>query len=69
MPVIVDALDHDAWLDADGHDGAPAAALLRPYPSAAMVARPVGPYVNRAANDDPKCEDPVDEDGAVGLLL
>jgi putative SOS response-associated peptidase YedK len=69
MPVILDAANHDAWLDADGHDGAEAAALLRPHPSDAMVAWPVGTFVNSAANDDPKCTEPLADDGKGGLLL
>jgi len=58
MPVILNAANHDAWLDTDGHDGAQAAALLRPYPSEAMAAWPVGTYVNNVTNDDPKCMNP-----------
>lgn len=69
MPVILDAADHDTWLDAAGHDGAEVAALLRPYPSDAIAAWPVGTYVNSAANDDPKCLEPVNDDGIGGLLL
>ncbi len=68
MPVILDAADHDAWLDADGHDGA-AAALLRPYSSADMRAGPVGAYVNSARNDDPKCVEPGQVEGGDRLLL
>ena len=66
MPVILDAANHDAWLDADGHGGAEVAALLRPYPSEAMAAWPVGAYVNSAANDDPKCLEPAGENDNVG---
>ena len=73
MPVILDAANHDAWLDALAHDGARAAALLRPYPSDAMAAWPVGAHVNSAANDDPKCMEPPGEDEnevvGEGLLL
>ena len=68
MPVIVDAANYDAWLDADGHDGAQAA-LLRPYPSEAMAAWPVGTYVNSAANDDAKCLEPGDVGEGERLLL
>jgi putative SOS response-associated peptidase YedK len=67
MPVILDAASHDAWLDTDGDGGARAAALLRPYPSDAMAAWPVGTYVNSAANDDPKCLEPPGEYDHVGV--
>lgn len=66
MPVILNTANHDAWLDADGHDGAEVAAFLRPYRSEAIAASPVGTYVNSAANDDPKCLEPPGEIDHVG---
>jgi putative SOS response-associated peptidase YedK len=66
MPVILDAANHDAWLNADGDE---VTSLLRPYPSDGMRAGPVGAYVNRAANDDPKCLEPGEVGGAERLLL
>jgi putative SOS response-associated peptidase YedK len=34
-------------------------ALLRPCPDVWLVAYPVSTYVNKPANDDPKCIEPV----------
>jgi putative SOS response-associated peptidase YedK len=54
MPVILEACDHDRWLD-------PAAAkdellvLIQPYPTEAMKSEPVNPRVNNVRNDDPEC--------------
>lgn len=55
MPVILSEDAHDAWLDCERCPAEAMLALLRPYPAAAMIARPVGTWVNRVANDDPRC--------------
>jgi putative SOS response-associated peptidase YedK len=58
MPVIVAPADYERWLD-PGVQGAEAVRpLLRPYPSEAMTAYPVGPRVNSPAHDDPECVEP-----------
>jgi len=58
MPVIVAPADYERWLD-PGVQGAEAVRpLLRPYPSEAMMAYPVGPRVNSPARDDPACIQP-----------
>ncbi len=49
MPVI---LPTDAWLAGDE-------VPLGPYPADAMTAHPVSTHVNRPANDDPRCIEPV----------
>lgn len=52
MPVILPREAHRHWLEAEPSD---AVDLLRPYPSAAMAARPVSTHVNSPSNDDPNC--------------
>ena len=52
MPVIVPPERFEPWLA--GED-----VPLGPYPPEPMTARPVSTYVNRSANDDPRCIEPV----------
>ena len=52
MPVIVPPERFDPWLS--GED-----VVLDPYPPESMSLRPVSPFVNRPANDDPRCIEPV----------
>ena len=52
MPVILPPEIYDPWLaDKD--------MPLAPYPADAMTAHPVSTLVNRPANDDPRCVEPV----------
>lgn len=51
MPVILDPLDYEPWLDT-GTSPAAAQKLLRPFPSDAMRAYPVSTRVNSPRNDD-----------------
>ncbi len=60
MPVIVDPVDHDAWLDAEGTAVSEALALLRPFEAEAMTAYPVSPRVNSPRNDDAECVAPIE---------
>lgn len=55
MPVILAAGDYAAWLDRSGHSATAVQRLLGPAPAAGMQAQPLGPYVNRVANDDARC--------------
>jgi putative SOS response-associated peptidase YedK len=58
MPVIIAPADYATWLDA----ATPldeAAKLLRPYPAEQMTAWPVSTQVNKPANDDAECLEPV----------
>ena len=55
MPVILKPEDYDRWLDPAMHKPEQLSALLRPYPSAEMVAFAVSPYVNSPAHDDARC--------------
>ena len=52
MPVILPPDAWDAWLA--GED-----VPLAPYPADAMTVHPVSTHVNRPANDDPRCVEPV----------
>ena len=52
MPVILPPDAWDAWL-------ADEEVPLAPYPADAMTAWPVSTHVNRPANDDPRCVEPV----------
>jgi putative SOS response-associated peptidase YedK len=55
MPVIIDPGDYGTWLDAaSSTDGG----LLRPYRPEAMMATPVGTYVNDAKHQGPECVEP-----------
>ena len=52
MPVILPCEAHGPWLA--GKD-----VPLAPYPADGMTAHPVSTFVNRPANDDPRCVEPV----------
>ncbi len=58
MPVIVAPADYERWLDPGVQSAETVRSLLRPYPSGAMTARPVGPRVNSPTHDDPGCIQP-----------
>jgi putative SOS response-associated peptidase YedK len=55
MPVILEAEDHDRWLEPTAGDGR---ALLNPCPAEWLEALEVSPRVNSPANDDPECLTP-----------
>ena len=52
MPVILPTDAWDAWLAGDE-------VPLGPYPANHMTAHPVSTHVNRPANDDPRCIEPI----------
>ncbi len=52
MPVILPTDARDAWLAGDE-------VPLDPYPADDMTAHPVSTHVNRPANDDPRCVEPI----------
>jgi putative SOS response-associated peptidase YedK len=54
MPVILAPGDFAAWLDPHTPP-ADLYALLRPCPSEAMTAEPVGCYVSNPRNEGPQC--------------
>ena len=59
MPVILAPEDHGLWLDPDVREADPLLPLLTPYPDDVMEAYPVSRFVNRPANDDPRCVEPL----------
>jgi len=61
MPAILDPEAFALWLDNDGVDASTATALLRPAPEAALELIPIGPAVNRAANDAAAVQQPIGE--------
>jgi putative SOS response-associated peptidase YedK len=58
MPVILPPEAYGAWLDPGPADARALAAILGPFPDAAMTAYPVSTLVNSPANDDPSCLTP-----------
>ena len=52
MPVILPPEAYGPWLAAED-------VPLAPYPADAMTAHPVSTVVNRPANDDPRCVEPI----------
>jgi putative SOS response-associated peptidase YedK len=59
MPVVLKPEDYELWLDPEVQDVQRLQPLLRPYPSAEMMAYPVSLFVNRPQNDDPRCIEPL----------
>ncbi len=59
MPVILPPEHWDTWLDPDNDDADGLATLLLPLPAERMRAHPVSTHVNKPANDDPACIEPV----------
>ena len=55
MPVILNAVDYDRWLDPQLPNLDPLRELLRPFDSLAMRADPVSTLVNNPRNDGPRC--------------
>lgn len=59
MPVILRPRDYELWLDPKVQEMERLKSLLRPYPVEEMAAYPVGRWVNRTENDDPRCIEPL----------
>lgn len=55
MPVILPRDSWPTWLDQGFDDAAALQELLRPCPADRLVIYPVSPWVNRPANDGPRC--------------
>ena len=53
--MIVLPSTYSVWLDPAMRDVEAVQALLTPYPADAMLADPVSPLVNNAANDTSEC--------------
>lgn len=60
MPVILDPESMNLWLDPAVEEVSELEAVLRPFDADEMTADPVSPHVNKPANDDARCIEPVD---------
>ena len=61
MPVILEAEDFSAYLDPDLQDPGELTGLLRPAADGVLTAHKVSTHVNKPANDDPACAEPLAE--------
>jgi putative SOS response-associated peptidase YedK len=52
MPVILDSIDHPAWLGEVPASGDALQGLLRPFPADLMEAHMIGPRIGDVKNDD-----------------
>jgi putative SOS response-associated peptidase YedK len=59
MPVILDHKDHALWLDTSVTDPEKLNPLFKAYPAEAMEYDAVSEHVNKPANDDPQCMEPI----------
>lgn len=58
MPVVVREEDYGKWLDGELRDPQEIEKILRPISAAGMSCHQVGPWVNDANHDDPRCLEP-----------
>lgn len=66
LPAIVERSDFDVWLDPDETNWPAAAALLRPTHESTLEFRPIGPAVNKVANDGADIQTPIGPPLTVG---
>jgi putative SOS response-associated peptidase YedK len=66
MPCILAPESYGTWLDTSIQEPEELMPLLGPYPSRQMEAYTVSTHVNKPANDDPECVEPVGTTGARG---
>jgi len=69
MPVILPSEHYDLWLDPDVQKAGLLQPLLCPYPSEGMVAYSISTWVNKPANDGPRCIEPLARPGQIALDL
>lgn len=62
MPVIIDPSNYEAWLDPGNEDLQALQPMFQPFPAEALHAVPISRHVNRPANDDPACLEPMSLD-------
>ncbi len=55
MPVILDAVDYDVWLDPANQDAESLRYLFDPFPADRMTVRAVSTYVNNAKHEGVEC--------------
>lgn len=60
MPVILDRINYDLWLDPGFTDVKAASELLKPYAARLMRCYPISTRINHAANDDSECAKPIE---------
>lgn len=60
MPVILDPVSYDLWLNPGMKDASAASELLRPCDARLMRCYPVSTRINHVANDDEHCAEPVE---------
>jgi putative SOS response-associated peptidase YedK len=60
MPVIVDPVSYDLWLDPGMRNLAAACELLKPHDARLMRRYPVSTRINHVANDDEDCAQPIE---------
>jgi putative SOS response-associated peptidase YedK len=59
MPVILDRVNYDLWLDAGMKNVDALSEMLKPYDARMMRCYPVSGRVNHVANDDAECAKPI----------
>lgn len=60
MPVILDSMDYDLWLDPAMQNVSAISELLKPYDAGLMRCYPVSTRINQVTNDDEMCSRPVE---------
>jgi len=68
MPVILDPVDFDHWLDTTVPPDEALAALMKPCPNVWLQTWPVSPLVNSPRNDSPELIKPLPADGTPDLF-
>ena len=69
MPVILDPDIYDLWLDPGFADVTAASELWKPCDARLMRGYPVSTRINRAANDDAECAEPIELEAPPQRLL
>jgi putative SOS response-associated peptidase YedK len=67
MPVILHPQDYDLWLDPGVQEPALLQPLLRPSPPEEMLAYPISRWINKPANEGPRCIEPLAQQGQIPL--
>ena len=62
MPVILDRMNYDLWLDSGIKNADALSDMLKPYDARMMRRYPVSTRLNQAQNDDAGCAQPVELD-------
>ena len=65
MPVVLDSIDHPAWLGEVSASGDDLQGLLHPFPAERMEAHAIAPRVGNVANDDVGLIQPLSSPGTI----